>query len=243
MPEKSVLTIIPARGGSKGIPQKSIRMLAGKPLIAWTIEEAHKAKLTGRVIVSTDSEEIAEVAREYGAEVPFMRPPEISKDLSTDLEFVLHALSFFEEREKWVPDAVARFSPTTPLRNAKVMDDAIELLLKNPDIDSVRPISLLSHHPYKAWKIEGEFIRPAFDGAVTGHAEPHNMPRQLFPQLYAHLGASGVAWTPVFREKRSTSGEKIKYTIIDEREALDINTPLDFDIAEFLMLKRLKEKS
>lgn len=237
--EKKVLTIIPARGGSKGVPKKNIRMLAGKPLIVWTIEEAKKAKNTGRVIVSTDSEEIADIARQYGAEVPFLRPAEISQDLSTDLEFVLHALDTLKEKEGYEPDVVARFSPTTPLRTAQLMDDAIELLLNSPDIDSVRPISLLSHHPYKAWGTDGEFLVPAFPPSVTGHEQPHNMPRQLFPKFYGHLGASGVAWTKLFREKGTTSGDKVKFVIMDDIDALDINSELDFEIAEFLMQKRL----
>lgn len=237
--ENNILTIIPARGGSKGVPKKNLRPLAGKPLIAWTIEEAKKAKRTGRVIVSTDSEEIAEIARAYGAEVPFMRPAEISQDLSTDLEFILHALETLKVTEGYEPQAVARFSPTTPLRSAHVMDDAIGLLFAHPEADSVRPVSLLSHHPYKAWRIEGERLIPAFGPEVTGHAQPHNMPRQLFPKFYAHLGASGVAWTRLFREKGTTSGDIVLPLIMDESEAFDINTELDFEIAEILMHKKL----
>jgi len=234
-----ILTIIPARGGSKGVPKKNIKELAGKPLIAWTIEEAKKSRLAGRVIVSTDSEEIAEIARAYGAEVPFLRPAEISKDLSTDLEFVLHALDTLEKEEGYVPDIVARFSPTTPLRSADVIDAAIQKLIDNPDADSVRPISRLSHHPYKAWRLEGDELVPAFSPDVTGHEQPHNMPRQLFPEMYAHLGASGVAWSRVFRDQGSTSGKKVKYIVMDDQDALDINNELDFEIASILMKKRL----
>jgi CMP-N,N'-diacetyllegionaminic acid synthase len=237
--ETKVLTIIPARGGSKSVPKKNIKMLAGKPLIAWTIEAAKQAKLTGRVIVSTDSEEIAEIARSYGAEVPFLRPAEISQDLSTDLEFVLHALKVLKEKEGYEPDIVARFSPTTPLRGASVMDATIQKLIENPDIDSVRPISRLSHHPYKAWKLDGDFLVPAFPKEVTGHEQPHNMPRQLFPEMYGHLGASGAAWTRVYTEGNSTSGNKVKYFIMDDTDALDINHPMDFAVAEMLMRERL----
>jgi N-acylneuraminate cytidylyltransferase len=237
--DKKVLTIIPARGGSRGVPKKNIKLLAGKPLVAWTIEAAKEAKLTGRVIVSTDSGEIAEVARQYGAEVPFLRPAEISQDLSTDQEFVMHALNTLKEKEGYIPDIVARFSPTTPLRPSSVMDEAITALLSNPDADSVRPVSRLSHHPYKAWRIEGNYLVPAFSPEVTGHAEPHNMPRQLFPEMYAHLGASGVAWTRTHTELGLTSGKKVGYIIMNDTDALDINTELDFEIAEFLMQKRL----
>ncbi len=237
----NVLTIIPARGGSKSVPNKNIRMLHGKPLIAWTIEAAKAAKLTGRVIVSTDSEEIAKIAREYGAEVPFLRPAEISQDLSTDIEFVLHALEFFEREEGWIPDIVARFSPTTPLRSSALMDEAIQKLIDSPDADSVRPISRLSHHPYKAWRVDGDNLVPAFSPDVTGHPQPYNMPRQLFPEMYAHLGASGVAKTHIFKDLGSTSGNVVKYIIMDDQDALDINHEMDFKIAEAILIERLNK--
>lgn len=233
-----VLTIIPARGGSKSVPGKNIKELAGKPLIAWIIEAVKGAGNAGRVIVSTDSAQIAEVAATFGAEAPFLRPAEISQDLSTDLEFVLHALDFFEKEEGWVPSAVARFSPVTPLVPSSVIRDSIDLLLKNPDIHSVRPISRLSHHPYKAWKIDGDYMVPAFPKEVTGFDEPYNLPRQLFPEMYAHLGAAGVAWTGTFRKLNSTSGTILKHVLMKDEDAFDINHPVDFEIAETLMRKR-----
>lgn len=236
--EKKVLTIIPARGGSKGVPQKNIKELAGKPLIAWLIEAVQGAGNAGRIIVSTDDPEIAEVAKSLGVEAPFLRPAEISQDLSTDLEFVHHALDFFEKEENWVPDVVARFSPVTPLVPSSVIRDSINLLLSNPDIHSVRPISRLSHHPYKAWKIDGEFMVPAFSKEVTGFDEPYNLPRQLFPEMYAHLGAAGVAWTDTFRKLNSTSGTVMKYVLMKDEDAFDINHPVDFELAETLMQKR-----
>lgn len=238
-----VLTIIPARGGSKSIPKKNIATLGGKPLLAWITEAVKRAKLSGRVVVSTDSEEIADVAKRYGAEVPFLRPADISTDLSTDLEFVLHALDWFEKNEEYVPDVVARFGPTTPLCPSSVIDASIDLLLKNPDIHSVRPISRLSHHPYKAWRTEGEFMVPAFPKDVTGFDEPYNLPRQLFPEMYMHLGGAGVAWSRVFKEMHSTSGTVMKYVIMDEVDAFDINHPSDFEIAEFFIQKRLGNQS
>jgi CMP-N,N'-diacetyllegionaminic acid synthase len=238
--KEDILTIIPARGGSQAVPKKNIKELAGKPLIAWIIEAVKEAGNAGRVIVSTDSEEIADVARKYGIEVPFLRPEEISQALSTDLEFVFHALDHFEKEEGWIPKAVARFSPVTPFVPSSVIAESINLLLKSPEIHSVRPISRLSHHPYKAWKIEGEFMVPAFSKEVTGFDEPYNLPRQLFPEMYAHLGAAGVAWTKTFRELNSTSGSIMKYVLMDEIDAFDINHPSDFEIAEVLMAKRKK---
>ncbi len=241
-PKHNILTIIPARGGSKSVPQKNIKELAGKPLIAWILGAVQNAGNAGRIIVSTDSQEIADVAKAYGAEVPFLRPSEISQDLSTDLEFVHHALDFFEKTEGWVPEAVARFSPVTPLVQPATIAATIDLLVANPDIHSVRPLSRLSHHPNKAWRTEGEFMVPAFSKEVTGFDEPYNLPRQLFPEMYAHLGAAGVAWTKTFRELNSTSGTILKYVTMDEVDAFDINHPADFEIAEVLMRKRLQSQ-
>jgi CMP-N,N'-diacetyllegionaminic acid synthase len=234
----TVLTIIPARGGSKSVPNKNIKELAGQPLIAWIARAVQEAGNAGRIIVSTDSEEIAEVARALHLEVPFLRPADIAQDLSTDLEFVLHALDFFKDKEGWEPKVVARFSPVTPFVTPETVRKSIELLLANPDIHSVRPIARLSHHPYKAWRIEGEYMVPAFPKEITGFDEPHNLPRQLFPEMYAHLGAAGVAWTPVHTQLRSTSGSSMKYVLIDDAEAFDINHPMDFQIADALMRMR-----
>jgi len=114
-----ILAIIPGRGGSKGVPGKNIKMLLGKPLIAWTIEEAKKSKYLTRIIVSTDSQEIADIAKQYGAEVPFLRLVEISGDLATDVEFLLHALDFLKEKENYEPEIILRLPPTSPLRTAR----------------------------------------------------------------------------------------------------------------------------
>ncbi len=234
------LTLIPARSGSKGIPGKNIKLLEGKPLIAWIISAVQEAGNAGRIVVTTDSEEIAMVAKEWGAEVPFMRPASISADLSTDLEFVLHALDFFEAEEKWSPKVVARFSPVTPLVPPSVIAETIDLLLSDPTTHSVRPISVLSHHPYKSWRIEGEYIVPAFGPSVTGVSEPHNLPRQVLPEFYAHLGAAGVAWTETYSRLKSTSGDRVRYLLMDAVDAFDINHPLDFEIAANLMRKKMR---
>ena len=235
-----LLTIIPARSGSKGIPGKNIKPLAGKPLIHWIAHSITEAGNCGRVIVSTDSEEIAEIARCEGLEVPFLRPAEISKDLSTDLEFVIHALSFFKRVENWTPSAVARFSPVTPLVPPEVIHNSVEMLLGSPEADSVRPVYKVSHHPYKSWVLDGEYLKPAFTELITNFKEPHNLPRQLFPEMYAHLGASGVAWTDTILKKNSTSGDKVKFFLMDGIGAVDINNDTDFYFAEYMMTELRK---
>lgn len=236
-----ILAIIPARGGSRGVPGKNIKLLAGKPLIAWTIISAKQSKHPMRVIVSTDDEEIASVAREYGAEVPFMRPKEIAKDLSTDVEFIEHALSVLKEKEGYVPDVIVRLPPTSPLRLAEDIDKGIDTLIEDVDADAVRPIMEAPKHPYKLWKIpEGEkHLAPFFSRDITGFDEPHNLPRQLFPKVYVHTGAMDVIRRKTIEEQKSTSGKKLAFFFMPEERSVNIDHPIDFEIADFLMQKRI----
>lgn len=235
-----VLGVIPARGGSKGIPGKNIKLLSGKPLIAWTIEEARKAKLLTRVIVSTDDPAIAEVAVVHGAEVPFFRPAEIAQDLSTDVEFLIHALDWLKANEGYAPDMVLRLPPTSPLRRSEHIDQGIQTLIAAPDADAARPICEAPKHPYKLWRISenSPYLEPFLPSSFTGFAEPHNLARQLFPKAYIHTGAMDVMWTRTLRELQSTSGKKLRYFFMDPADAINIDHPLDFEIAEFLMEKR-----
>lgn len=235
-----ILAVIPARGGSKSIPRKNIKLLAGKPLIAWTIEEAKKSKHITRIIVSTDDEEIAEVARSYGAEVPFIRPAALAQDLSTDVEFLTHALNFLKEKEGFVPDIVLRLPPTSPLRTAEDIDAGIEALLADSSADAVRPIMEAPKHPYKMWKVNeaDKRLEPFLDSAFTGFTEPHNLPRQLFPKVYLHTGAMDVMRRATIEEQHSTSGRHLGYFFMDPSHSVNIDHPIDFDIAEFLMQKR-----
>ncbi|OGY65327.1 MAG: hypothetical protein A3A16_02675 [Candidatus Harrisonbacteria bacterium RIFCSPLOWO2_01_FULL_44_18] len=237
-----VLAIVPARGGSKGIPRKNIRPLLGKPLIAWTIEEAKKSRLLNRIIVSTDDSEIAEVAKQYGAEAPFLRPPEISHDFSTDVEFLVHTLDWLKENEDYEPDIILRLPPTSPLRAAAHINEGIQKLLDTPDADAVRPICEAPKHPYKLWKISDDqrFLEPFLPKSFTGFDEPHNLPRQLFPKVYIHTGAMDVMRLRTIKEQKSTSGKKLAYFFMDPADSINIDSPIDFEMAEFFLKKRLK---
>ena len=237
-----ILGIIPARGGSKSIPGKNIKPLAGKPLIVWTIEEAKKSKHLTRLIVSTDDSEIAAVAREYGAETPFLRPKEISGDLATDVEFLLHALDFLKENEGYEPEIVLRLPPTSPLRTAAHIDQGIEILLAHPEADAARPIVEAPKHPYKMWKVaaDGEFLEPFLPASFTRMEEPYNLPRQMLPKAFVHTGAMDVMRTRTIRELRSTAGQKLAYFHMAPEDSVNIDHPVDFEIAEYLMQKRLK---
>lgn len=236
-----ILAIIPARGGSKGVPGKNIKPLAGKPLIAWMIGAAKGSKRVTRVMVSTDDEAYAAAAREYGADVPFMRPKEIAQDLSTDIEFLTHALETLKATEGYEPDIVLRLPPTSPLTTSAHIDQGIETLLADDTLDAVRPIHEAPKHPYKLWKIgeDGTHFEPFLSKEFTGFDEPHNLPRQLFPKVYVHTGAMDVMRRDTILKKRSTSGDRLGFFFMAAEDSVNIDSPLDFEIADLLMRKRL----
>ena len=233
----NILAIIPARGGSKSVPRKNIKELAGKPLIAWTIDEAKKSKYLTRTIVSTDDEEIAKVARKYGAEVPFLRPEEISGDRAKDIEFLLHAVNFLKKKENYIPDIVVLLRVTAPLKTVKNIDEGIELLIKTPEADATRPIVEAPKHPYKMWKIseDKKWIEPFLPKSFTGMDEPYNGPRQALPQVYCHTGAMDIMRLKTITELKSTSGKKLAYFFMKPEESINIDTSMDFKMAEVLM--------
>jgi N-acylneuraminate cytidylyltransferase len=235
-----VLAIIPARGGSKGIPRKNIKPIAGKPLIAWIIAAAKSSKYVTRVIVSTDDEEIAAVAREHGAEVPFLRPAEISGDLATDVEFLTHVLEQLNESEDYEPQIVLRLPPTAPLATSEHIDTGIETLLADESLDAVRPIVETPKHPYKFWKIakDNTTLEPFLSKEFTGFDEPHNLPRQLFPKVHMHTGAMDVMRPRTILELKSTSGKRLGYFLMNPEDAINIDNPLDFEMAEILLRRR-----
>lgn len=237
----NILAIIPARGGSKGVPGKNIRSLAGKPLIAWTIEEAKKSTHALRTIVSTDDPGIADVARACGADVPFMRPAQISGDLSTDVEFIEHALGVMKETEGYVPDILLRLPPTSPLRTHEDIDKGVATLLADPEADAARPIMEALKHPYKMWKIgdSQKYLESFLPREFTGFDEPHNLPRQRFPLVYIHTGAMDVVRRSTIETQHSTSGKRLAYFFMPPERSVNIDHPIDFEIAEFLMKKRL----
>ncbi len=233
-----VLAIIPARGGSKGVPRKNILPIAGKPLIAWTIDAAKKSEHIDRIIVTTDDEEIADVARQHGADVPFLRPAELAQDDSTDIEFIKHALTWLDQNQQYHPDVVLRLAPTFPLRTSEHIDQGICTLLADPILDCVRSISSAPSHPYKAWKksekdgrIES-LVPPSF----TGFEHPYDMPRQVLPKAYVH-GAVDVIYTKTIDQFDTVVGKDIGYFEMPSENCIDIDTPIDFDLVELYLTK------
>jgi N-acylneuraminate cytidylyltransferase len=235
MVKPEVLAIIPARGGSKSIPRKNIRLLAGHPLIAYGIAAGLAAETVTRVIVSTDDDEIAEVARRYGAEVPFLRPAEHSQDATPDLPVFQHALRWLAENEDYHPEIVVQLRPTSPFRRVAHIDGAVRRLLENPAADAIRTVCVPFQNPFKMWRIaEDGFMRPI--GIELGIAhEPYNQPRQALPEVYWQTGYVDAAHTSVILEKNSMTGERILPLVIDPSEWIDIDSPDDWRRAERLL--------
>jgi len=230
-----ILTIIPARGGSKGIPRKNIRDFAGYPLIAWSIAAGKQSKMVTRVIVSTDDGEIASVAREYGAEVPFLRPVELAQDNTLDLPVFEHALKWLEEHESYQPDAVVQLRPTSPIRPCDCVDSAIKILLEHPHADCVRGVVPAGQNPHKMWRIS----KP--DGPMTpllevpGMVEPYNTPRQILPPVYWQTGHIDAIRISTITRKRSLTGSRIYPLIIDPRYTVDIDNLSDWEKYEAMV--------
>ena len=185
MKKPEVLALIPARGGSKSVPRKNLLDLAGKPMIAYSIGHALECASITRTIVSTDDDEIAEVARRFGAEVPFRRPAEAASDAATDLQVFRHALLFLQE-QGYTPDLIVHLRPTGPVRHVPLIEEAIQLLLRHPEADSLRAVGLAEQTPYKMWRIVGPYLRQALP--LEGFPESHSMPRQKLPDVYHQNG-------------------------------------------------------
>lgn len=234
MVNQEVLAIIPARGGSKGIPRKNIRLFAGHPLIAYSIAAARQSQSVTRVIVSTDDEEIARVAREYGAETPFMRPEELAQDQTLDLPVFQHALSWLEDQEGYRPDVVVQLRPTSPVRPPSLVDDAVKILLSHPEAHSVRGVVPAGQNPHKMWRIDPQNGQMTPLLQVPGLEEPYNAPRQVLPPVYWQTGHVDAIRPEVIR-KGSMSGRVILPVMVDPAYTVDIDNPRDWARSEWLV--------
>ncbi len=236
----NIYAVILARGGSKGVPRKNVLPLNGKPLIAWTIEAAKKVPTISRVVVNTDDDEIASVAESYGAEI-YMRPSELAGDDTPDLPVFEQYLTRLKAQGE-LPDMIVDLRPTAPLRSAKRIAEGIELLSRIGILkaDSVRAVSKAAKHPYKMWNLKGEHITPFLSKSVTGLNEPYNAPRQVLPQVYQNNGCMNAFWPATVLEKHSMSGNTIAGFVMDDWESVNIDTKLDFKLAELLMKEHEK---
>lgn len=213
-----VVTVIPARGGSKSIPLKNIRMLGERPLIDYTIQYSLRSKVIAHTVVSTDSAAIAKIAKESGAEVPFLRPDEFAQDLTPDFPVIEHALKELEQLYATQIDAIVLLRPTSPLRIPGLIERAVELLEGSPDATSVRAVMKSEEHPFRQWKMKNGFIA----GYESEVSEPYNLPRQLLPEVYFQTGDIEVVRRSTILSG-SVSGENVLPLILDREDVLDID--------------------
>lgn len=222
-----IITIIPARGGSKSLPNKNILSLNGKPLLCYSIDYSLRSQLVTSTVVSTDSQEIANIAKLSGALVPFLRPGEYARDDTRDYPVMRHALDFFEGQGQ-IFDLYVLLRPTSPLRPSGLIEKALEILKDNINATSVRSMAKIKEHPYRAWRQNDD---KSVCGFVETEIEPYNIPRQELPELLFQTGDIEV----IRREtiiNGSISGQYVYPLIINHRDMIDIDSKLDFDRAE-----------
>jgi CMP-N,N'-diacetyllegionaminic acid synthase len=214
-----ILSIIPARSGSKSIPDKNIYSYMGKPLMAYSILDSLHSGLINRTMVSTDSEYYARIAESFGAEIPFIRPKEISEDLSTDFDVFEHALDYLSSAENYIPDIVVHLRPTYPKRNIQDINAMINLLISNSDWDSVRSVSETMETPFKMWQIENDKLTPVIKQSQI--IEAYNQPRQILPKVYSQNACIDVTRGKTIMKKKSMTGNVIGAYVMKDNWDID----------------------
>jgi len=233
-----IVCLIPARSGSKSIPHKNIIKLGRYPLIAYSIVEAKLSEYIEEVVVSTDSEKIAAIARRYGASVPFLRPKEISQDNSLDIEFFEHYLGFLQSESMEIPDLIVHLRPTTPLREVKVVDSAIEYMVENNEATALRSMHKTHLTPYKIFRLKEEYAIPFLN--YEGVKEFYNLPRQVFEDAYIPNGYVDIIRPSVLRKTGILHGERIK--LWETTKIADIDVLEDYGFAaKILHEERFKQ--
>lgn len=228
----NILALIPARGGSKGVPQKNIKLLENYPLISYTIAAAKLSEKINRVLVSTDSQEIADISLQFDAEVPFLRPSELASDTSTDIDFIIHALNWLETNENYIPDFVVLLRPTTPLREIKFIDQSIEILIQNNEATSLRSSHLVAETPFKWFSMEEKYYAPISDKYTL---EDTNKPRQFFPDVYIPNGYVDILKPDFIKKHNSLYGNNILGYITPV--GYEVDTINDFEYIEYQISK------
>ena len=229
----SAVAFIPARVGSKRVPGKNVRVLGGHPMIAYTIGAALASKIFDAVIVSTDSEEIAAIARHYGADVPFLRPAAMASDTSPDIEWLEHALAQLQRKGRsW--DCFSLLRPTSPFRTAGTIRRAWARFTAQDGVDSLRAVEKCAQHPGKMWVVRGDRMLPLLPFG-TAEQPWHSTPYQALPPVYVQNASLEIAWTRVVFERRTIAGDVLVPFFTEGYEGFDINDPADWMIAERLL--------
>jgi N-acylneuraminate cytidylyltransferase len=222
-----IVTIIPARGGSKSLPKKNILPLNNKPLLCYSIDYSKNNSIVNRTIVTTDSQEIADIAKDCGADIPFLRPSKYAQDDTRDYPFMRHALDYFESIGE-VYDIYILLRPTSPIRPIGLIEKAIKIFEDNPSATSVRSIAKIKEHPYRAWEINQD---GSMEGFVKGIDESYNIPRQELPEVYFQTGDLEAMRRETILDG-SISGNNVYPLTINHDEMVDIDEVSDFKKAE-----------
>ena len=230
---EGITAIIPARSGSKGLPGKNVKLLAGRPLLAYSIAAARLSKHIQRTIVSTDSQHYADIAKKYGAEVPFLRPVEISGDGSSDYEFVRHALDWMKMNEGYQPKYLVNLRPTTPLREPSYIDAAIRRLERDDNATALRSVHEMSESTYKTFEIREEYLNCVCTG--SSNIEAAGRPRQQYRKTYEGNGYVDVMKSSYILENFKIYGEQV-IAFVTPR-VFEADTIEDFDYLEYQVAK------
>jgi N-acylneuraminate cytidylyltransferase len=228
--ESSIIALIPARSGSKRVPEKNIRPLGPHPLLAYTIAAARTSGIFSRVVVSTDSSEYAEIATYYGAEVPFLRPADLAGDNSPDIEWVHDTLHRLEENGN-APDCFSILRPTSPFRSAETILRAWSQFRAETGIDSLRAVELCRQHPGKMWVVRHGRMTPLLPQGPEDQPW-HSSQYPTLPEVWVQNASLEIAWTRVVRETGTIAGSTIVAFVTRGLEGFDVNSPDDWLLAE-----------
>jgi CMP-N-acetylneuraminic acid synthetase len=232
----TIVGLIPARAGSKRVPDKNIRPLAGHPVMAYTIAAALDSGIFADVIVSTDSDQYAEIARHYGAEVPFMRPVELAGDVSPDIEWIAYTLKRLE-KDGHLYDCFSILRPTSPFRQPDTIQRAWKAFLAEDGVDSLRAVERCRQHPGKMWVIRSKRMMPLLP--LSPPEQPwHSSQYQALPEVYVQNASLEIAWTRVVLQERTIAGTVLVPFLTEGYEGFDVNDPYDWDLAEHLVINK-----
>ncbi|MEA1955415.1 MAG: acylneuraminate cytidylyltransferase family protein [Campylobacterota bacterium] len=227
-----ILCIIPARGGSKGVPKKNIKLLGNTPLIGYSINSAKESKYINKIIVSTDCEEIKNIAQQFDIEVPFLRPSKFATDKSLDIDYIEHTLDWLQENENYIPDYIVLLRPTTPIRDVLYIDEAI-LKMKNNDSNSLRSAHEVSESPFKWFKIKDNRYQTICNEYTL---DDTNKPRQSFEKVYIPNGYVDIIKPDNIKQENKLYGDDILSFI--SPFSYEIDTIEDFEFIEYKISKQ-----
>lgn len=223
-----IVSLIPARSGSKGIKNKNIKELDGIPLIAYSIITSLNCPYIDKTIVTTDCPQIAKVSKKYGAEVPFLRPKNISEDSSTDYEFFKHYIEHEKNNGNKIPDLIVQLRPTCPTRTVNELNSSIKMMLDSyDDYDCLRSVVECKKSPYKMYRFKDNRLVPLFE-EVDGIEKPYNRGRQELPKTYVHNGYIDIVKSKCITEHKSVTGDRIMSFIMDDNDTHDLDTIEDW---------------